>query len=82
MQKRHSALTPAPPEPVATPLAPTPVAAKPALPKQTRIYAYVSEASHKELKVYAAQQSTAIDTIVKEAVNLYLADKNAGFQVA
>jgi hypothetical protein len=47
---------------VATPLAATPVAAKPALPKQTRIHAYVSKASHKELKVYPAQQSTAIDT--------------------
>lgn len=30
----------------------------------------------------AAQNDTAIDHIIKDAVNLYLADKNAGFHVA
>ena len=47
-----------------------------------RIYTYIEESAHRNLKVFAAQHDTSVDAIIKSAVNLYLLDKGADFQIS
>ena len=58
---------------------PTPL---PSPSKPKRIYTYVDETAHRNLKVFAAQSETTIDAIIKTAVNLYLLDQGADFQIS